>query len=294
MKILFATDGSEYAANAARVLAGLEAKEPIHLSVLTVSYLPDNLHSSVTQSWYPQWREAEEARINEHYQQLTSLLGKIDGSVHMMRREGVPSHEILVTAEEEQADLIVVGAQGHSTLSRVLLGSVSDNIATHAKCSVLVIRENADSNKQTEAGFRNISLAFDGSQRAHAAADELLEFKWERSNIDIVSVAPIVDYLGSEYALQIPLEAHSESLQASAVKLRQAFIDDGDQATTKLERASHVGEAIVHAAEGTGANLIVTGDSGHSAIGRFLLGSTSKYVLRHAPCSVWISRHGLR
>jgi len=54
--------------------------------------------------------------------------------------------------------------------------------------------------------------------------------------------------------------------------------------------SDHIGDSIVNVAEETNANLIVVGDTGHSLLSRFLLGSTSKYVLRHAPCSVWISR----
>ena len=54
---------------------------------------------------------------------------------------GLPKREILEKAEAFDADLIVVGSQGQGAFSRFLLGSVSQYLATHAKCSVLIVKE---------------------------------------------------------------------------------------------------------------------------------------------------------
>jgi nucleotide-binding universal stress UspA family protein len=43
-------------------------------------------------------------------------------------------------AEEQDADLIVVGARGLTGLERFLLGSVSSKLAHHAPCSVMIVR----------------------------------------------------------------------------------------------------------------------------------------------------------
>jgi nucleotide-binding universal stress UspA family protein len=54
--------------------------------------------------------------------------------------EGTPKSVLIDSAREWGADSIFVGAQGHRTLDRVLLGSVSTAVATHAGCSVEVVR----------------------------------------------------------------------------------------------------------------------------------------------------------
>jgi len=55
-----------------------------------------------------------------------------------------PGHQICDRAREWQIDLIVVGRQGHSGLTELLLGSVSNHVLHHAPCSVLIIQgENA-------------------------------------------------------------------------------------------------------------------------------------------------------
>lgn len=53
---------------------------------------------------------------------------------------GSPKRVILEQADNFGADLIVVGSRGHGAWDRVLLGSVSQAVAAHAKCSVEIIR----------------------------------------------------------------------------------------------------------------------------------------------------------
>jgi nucleotide-binding universal stress UspA family protein len=56
-------------------------------------------------------------------------------------REGDPAEVIIDVAQEEGADLIVVGARGLSGLQRFLLGSVSSKLSHHAPTSVMVVRD---------------------------------------------------------------------------------------------------------------------------------------------------------
>jgi nucleotide-binding universal stress UspA family protein len=43
-------------------------------------------------------------------------------------------------AKEWKADLIVLGSHGRRGMDRILMGSVSENVAIHAHCSVEVVR----------------------------------------------------------------------------------------------------------------------------------------------------------
>ena len=54
---------------------------------------------------------------------------------------GDPRKVILDEAKDWGADLIVLGSHGYRSLERLMLGSVSESVATHAHCSVEVIRE---------------------------------------------------------------------------------------------------------------------------------------------------------
>ena len=54
---------------------------------------------------------------------------------------GVLFEEIAKGAEEEHADMIVMGTNGRSGLNRVLLGSVAERVIRLAPCPVLTVRE---------------------------------------------------------------------------------------------------------------------------------------------------------
>jgi len=51
-----------------------------------------------------------------------------------------PARAILEMADEWKADLIVMGSHGRRGLNRIVLGSVSESVALHARCSVEVVR----------------------------------------------------------------------------------------------------------------------------------------------------------
>ena len=73
--------------------------------------------------------------------------------------------------------------------------------------------------------------------------------------------------------------------EQAAAKLRAAGFK-----TAAIVREGHARPVIVDVAAKWHANLVVMGSHGRTGINRFLLGSVSEYVVRHAPCSVQIVR----
>jgi nucleotide-binding universal stress UspA family protein len=61
-------------------------------------------------------------------------------TVRTFARQGEPADAILDVAEEEKADLIVVGNKGMTGAKRFLLGSVPNKVSHHAPSSVLIVR----------------------------------------------------------------------------------------------------------------------------------------------------------
>lgn len=57
------------------------------------------------------------------------------------RGRRTPRRIIVEKAEKWGADLVVIGSHGYHSWERLLLGSVSQAVALHAECSVLVVRE---------------------------------------------------------------------------------------------------------------------------------------------------------
>jgi len=57
---------------------------------------------------------------------------------------GDPAGEVVRIAEEEQAEMIVMGTHGRTGLTRLLMGSVAEAIVRRAPCPVLIYRETAE------------------------------------------------------------------------------------------------------------------------------------------------------
>jgi nucleotide-binding universal stress UspA family protein len=67
-----------------------------------------------------------------------STLGVTD--VGKVCRNGDPADEILNFADDNHIDLIVMGGRGLGRFSRAFMGSVSNKVAHHAKCTVVIVR----------------------------------------------------------------------------------------------------------------------------------------------------------
>ena len=67
-------------------------------------------------------------------------MGPVSAPVQELHAYGDPVREVVYQAEHVGADLIVVGNRGLSPIKELLLGSVSDGIARHAKVPVTIVR----------------------------------------------------------------------------------------------------------------------------------------------------------
>ncbi|MDM7922079.1 MAG: universal stress protein [Pyrinomonadaceae bacterium] len=149
MKVLLATDGSEYSEAAAIKTCEMFGRlSDTEIKVVSV-YEPFQPIASepfaVSAEYY---REMTNASKNNavHYIEATEGLIRDrcpDANISTALLEGKPSARIVEFAEEWGANAIVVGSHGRGFWGR-LLGSVSNAVVNHAPCSVLVVRKPTD------------------------------------------------------------------------------------------------------------------------------------------------------
>lgn len=140
--ILICTDGSATALKAAKRAVAL-AKQS-NACVLLLNVLP-NAALAVTVPWQleiggtgsaPQLTAAQQANL-----EASLSMCKEAGLRFRCRHEsGHAAEQILRVAEDEGADLIVMGSRGLNEWKALMLGSVSDHVVHHAPCSVLIVR----------------------------------------------------------------------------------------------------------------------------------------------------------
>ena len=147
MRILVATDGSEYSKAAVNEIAHRQFPPGSEVRIISVvaPYLPATyLGEGVDMNLYDQMekeaRQEGQAAVEKAAAKLRSDEWVPQLNVTTKVLPGAPKGAILEEAEAFGADLIVVGSHGHGMLDRFLLGSVSQAVALHAKCSVEIVR----------------------------------------------------------------------------------------------------------------------------------------------------------
>jgi nucleotide-binding universal stress UspA family protein len=205
---------------------------------------------------------------------------------------GSPAREILNRANDLGSDLIVVGCQGCTGLSRFLLGSVSQKVVSEARCSVRVTRGTA----WKDGSPVRIVIGLDGSTASQAAVSAVASRSWPMgSEVRIIAVEdqpgppgrtdPHVAKRteGNHQDVRVWIEEFSE---AAANQLRAAEL----AVSLKIEIGDpkHI---LVTDAEEWGADCIFLGSSGsRNHLQSLVLGSVATAVVGRAQCSVEISR----
>ena len=141
--IVVGTDGSDTARQAVR--EAVELAKAVGATVNIVSaYEPvsnqrlreESRDAPKDLQWQVNPREDVDATLRE----ASDAVEDSGVKVETYAREGDPADAILDVAEEQKADLIVVGNKGMTGAKRFLLGSVPNKVSHLAPCSVLIVR----------------------------------------------------------------------------------------------------------------------------------------------------------
>jgi nucleotide-binding universal stress UspA family protein len=136
--ILVGVDGSEASAQAADMAGRLAADLGAKLTVVFVRQIPAVPASpfGVPMDLDRYWDDQERLASSR----AADVLDGLSVAWRLEVRTGDPAVQLELGADENGADLVVVGARGHSVAHRLLLGSVSTRLLHHARRPVLIVR----------------------------------------------------------------------------------------------------------------------------------------------------------
>jgi nucleotide-binding universal stress UspA family protein len=210
--------------------------------------------------------------------------------VEATRRDVSPGPAILNYAEDEDIDLIAMGTHGRRGASRILLGSVAEEVVRHARQPVLTVRGAEDGRTPTPGSMDRILVPVDFSDYAREALRHAHE--WAAlygAQIDVLHV--VVDDLhpafyqggvGSIYDVTPDLD---DKVRAKLEDFAEAVLGSTDGVEAHV-RTGSAPPAITKFVEEKAVDLVALSTHGRTGMERFLLGSVAEKVVRHVACPV--------
>ena len=205
---------------------------------------------------------------------------------------GDAADAILATADELNADAIVMASAGRGAIGRLTLGSVADRVVRTAERPVLVVRE-ADTTKRALPAIARVVVPLDGSDRAELALPVAAAVSREvGASVALISavdlpqvVAPSLGYAPA-FAPELYAEIEEEATGNAEQHLDEAIARLGESGVTAtknilLGSAVHAINAFVNPDD-----LIVMTSRGQGGFKRWLLGSVAEKLVRESPAPV--------
>jgi nucleotide-binding universal stress UspA family protein len=272
-RVVVAYDGSPSSDAAVHRAVDLARHRAVPLLLLTAV----DVDPAIPEPWV-HLSPAEEQAVEAVTTQARAVLG--DDRVQTAVLAGVPADVVLQTLRE--GDVAVLGSHSHAALTRMLIGSTSRAVATHARVPVTVVRgeppEDAD----------HVVVGVDGSELSVAAVRFAAE-EAERLGVTLraVMAIPVEEDVRGEVS-----GPDSPTIQAADVRLHESLAGlREDHPDVKIETAVVQGSAVDALMEhARGADLLVVGSRGRGSVRAVLLGSVGRDLLDRAPCAVTVVR----
>jgi nucleotide-binding universal stress UspA family protein len=302
MKVILAVDQSRDAKAAARFLEAVRLPRGAALAIVHVIEIPHvAIRFSGQQIMLADWRKEAAADARRLIDRLVPPFRAQGLRVRHLVQEGLPGPVLLNTVERTRADLIVLGSHGYSRLMRFLLGSVSEFLLSEVPASVLIVRGRPRGRQ--DRGMR-VVLAMDFSKDAKGAMGFLSKLRLPRaSRVMLLHVEERANRMASHIAGMGRIDLSQAVEQAMRDRKRRTLLMLEQMGRRFRQRGIAVdqvfadgapAEEILRAAERHRADLIVMGSKGLTGLDRYLLGSVSRKVARHATCSVLVVSHTRR
>lgn len=146
MKLLFATDGSDFSKAALEEITNrpYPSDSSVHIiSIIdNVAFTPGSSPMGAMNEFYAESARMAMGKAKDNIENAEKVLQIKNPSLAITTEiiNGSPKSVILEEAEKLKADLIILGSHGYGAVKRFLLGSVSQAVALHAMCSVEIVR----------------------------------------------------------------------------------------------------------------------------------------------------------
>lgn len=267
-KILVPTDFSSHAFTAVKVAADIARRTGAELYLLHIIELPGDASDAVRSGYdIPEvlfFKNSAEKRLSE-----ISLSPELNGlTVYQILKLGRTFSNVNEVAEENDANLIVMGSHGASGVKEMLIGSNTEKVVRSSNIPVLVIKEN-----ESELNFNRVVFACDFMSENITPYQRIISF-FEANNIKPHFL--MINTPNNFKPTHVANELIKEFMNKLAIQdFEYTIYNDTD-----------VESGILNFTNNFGADLIAMGTHGRTGFSRLLNGSISEDLVNHSPLSV--------
>jgi len=282
-RVLIPTDGSDHAIRAARHglwLADTFDADVEVLTVLDTQRIAGPFDAGGLDESYLEQLEVDRREYLDEVAALAPTAKTVEKTV----LRGRPADQILEHAADTDADLIAMGTRGRSGLERYLVGSVAEGVLRQS--SIPVFTTQATDHDESRFVYSDVLVPTDGSETARTAIDHAIEIASVTNGhvhgLSAFEAGAIEATAGPDSELEARLR---EQFESAAETVARRAGQAGLHATTTV-REGRPRDAIDAYVIDHDVDLIVIGTHGRSGLERYLLGSTTEWLLRHTDVPV--------
>lgn len=272
-KVIVGFDGSDQANDALQLGASLADAADAELIVASVFEFPP------VERQHAPYVEARTSYFDDVFAKATAAL---DGAQFERREvDAIPGEGLNNLAEEEQAELMVIGSCHLSPMGHVLVGSLGTALFNGAHYGVMVAPRGWAEREHIGLGL--IGVGYDGTPESKVALDYACELAKElKAELRLISITPYIDpHLGA--VVDVP-EEWTETLTEGAKTVPSEI---------ESERVLRQGRPATELAlQGVELDMLVVGSRKRGPLRRTVLGSVSSELVRTAPCPVLVVPRG--
>lgn len=262
-KILVPTDFSNRANNALKIAAQLARNNDFEIHLLHMLEIPSQMNDAITGATpIPEImlfiQKAKETMQHTKEQDFLKDLIIIDSIKLEKATQGILSY-----SKEQHIDLIIMGSNGASGLTEIIIGSNTEKVVRLSTAPVMVIKEEIDTFSP-----KNIVFASDFSAEIKNTFQKILDFtKQFEARLNLVMICT----------------PNSFKTTALASKIMKDFAKEFDiqNYNSHIYNDTNVEKGIIHFSNENNADLIALCTHGRTGLSHFFTGSISEDLANH-------------
>jgi nucleotide-binding universal stress UspA family protein len=286
-RILCPVDFSEFSIRAFRHALSLAEHYRAGLIAQHVVELWRHPESSFAASaqLYDEFCESLRAGGREQLQEFAKNHSHNEVKTDLIVSDGMAPDAILSVAQEQKAELIVMGTHGLRGFDRLMLGSVTERVMRRSVCPVQVVRELP----------RDLAAAGQEQPYIHRL-DRVLactDFSADSERALDYAISAAAEYDAELTLLHVlernPGSKHTEQAIADATAQLEKVLPPETRKSVKVKTAVRIGkpyEQIIQFAQDAQIDVVMMGVRGRGALDLAIFGSTAYRVMQLGPCPV--------